>query len=201
MLVKTKLKRTKRLIIINTTDTRRESRRSVDSIFNSVFLLFRSGLNETKFPGFEYFGHTENSNRSCPRALCFHLTLTTNPHGMFDRYSSNVRSSVKVSRGRSVKSWGLRASVSFLPVSSPPPPFFRSCPISRASKNKKIGFLVQKTPRKRLLRRLPSGELRHILGSNVAGHIILLFNCSVKIRHAGTIFCLRNIFILITVNI
>ena len=26
-----------------------------------------------------------------------------------------------------------------------PPPFFRSHPISRASKNKKIGFLVQKT--------------------------------------------------------
>ena len=118
------------------------------------FFQTPSGLNETKFPGFEYFGNTENSNRSCPRALCFHLTLTTNPHGVFDRHSTNVRSSVKVSRGRSAKSWGLRASVSFLPLSYPSPPFFRSRPISRASKNKKIGFLVQKTPRKRLLRRL-----------------------------------------------
>ena len=46
------------------------------------------------------------------------------------------------------------AKVSFLP------PFFCSRPISRASKNKKIGFLVQKTPRKRLLRRLPKRFLR-----------------------------------------
>ena len=92
------------------------------------FFQTPSGLNETKFPGFEYFRHTENSNRSCPRALCFHLTLTTNPHGVFDRHSTNVRSSVKVSRGRSAKSWGLRASVSFLPLSSPPPSLFSFSP-------------------------------------------------------------------------
>ena len=49
-----------------------------------------------------------------------------------------------------------KTSASFGNSTSPlsPPPCFRSRPISRASKNTKIGFKVRKTPRKRLLRRL-----------------------------------------------
>ena len=67
---------------------------------------------------------------------------------VFDRHSTNVRSSVKVSRGHSAKSWDLRASVSF--ANSPLPLFrfiFALVPISadQTAKNATEMLATQET--------------------------------------------------------
>ena len=72
---------------------------------------------------------------------------------LFDRHTTDMRSSVKVSRGRSAKSWGLRASVSFLPLSSPPHSLFLlSSHFARVQNCENRGFFYRRTPRKRLRR-------------------------------------------------